>query len=181
MRFTKSIKFRLTIWYLVILVVLLLIFAVAAYLMLSNNLYQGLDDSLVLGAAQRENSLQVEDDSIDFQDDDEFSFNDQSVDLMRIYDGHGNLIQGWGDDLDIPQIRALQEQALAGESLFITDQTPDGKEIRLYAAPITDDDAIRGVVVVGSSTAEIEDMLANPRYSTPSKAASSQGRPSPGS
>ena len=46
MRFFKSIKFRLTMWYVLSLVALVLIFGTAAYLMLSHDLNQNLDDAL---------------------------------------------------------------------------------------------------------------------------------------
>jgi heavy metal sensor kinase len=164
MRFVKSIKFRLTIWYLVILGALLLVFAAVAYLMLSNSLYQSLDDSLKLGVTEVENSLEVEDGSIGLHDENEFDFGEQSVDLMLLYDNSGHLIQSWGKRVEIPQINTLQDQVLAGRSLFITTKIPNGQEIRLYASPFEDETGVHAVVVVGRSTAEIADVLERLRY-----------------
>jgi len=143
---------------------LLLVFAAVAYLMLSHSLYQSLDDSLKLGVTEVENSLEVEDGSIGLHDDNDFDFSEQSVDLMLLYDNSGHLIQSLGLSVEIPQINTLQDQVLAGRSLFITTKIPNGQEIRLYASPLRSDSAIHGVVVVGRSTAEIKDMLESLRY-----------------
>jgi heavy metal sensor kinase len=159
MRFVKSIKFRLTIWYLVILGALLILFSIGVYLMLSHSLYQGLDDSLKLGATELENSLEVQDGSISFRQDNQFDFGEQSVDLILLYDNSGHLVQGWGKRVDIPQINALLDQALAGRSLFTTFETGSGQEIRLYAAPLKDELGIHGVVVVDRATADVQDVL----------------------
>jgi len=164
MRFAKSIKFRLTIWYLGILGALLLVFAAVAYLTLSNSLYQGLDNSLMLGAAQLENSLEVDDGSIGLQQDNQFNFDEQSVEIMLLYDDQGHLMQSWGKRVEIPQINTLLGEALAGRSLFITSHMGSGQEIRLYAAPFEDATGVHAAVVVGRSTAEIKDVLERLRY-----------------
>ena len=103
--FFRSIKFRLTIWYLVVLGVLLLIFATIAYLMLSNSLYQSIDDSLKLGAANMGNFLEMEGSGADFDNDGQFDFGEQPLELMLFYDTGGNLVleQGWGIDKDNPK------------------------------------------------------------------------------
>jgi len=159
MRFTKSIKFRLTLWYLVILCVLLLLFAAMAYLMMSRSLYQSLDDSLRLGATELENSLEVEDGSIGFKHDGQSNFGVQSIELMLLYDTRGFLVQDWGLRVNIPQISTLLEQAVAGRSLFASSRTVNGQKIRLYAAPLKEDSVMHGIVVVGRTTAQIEEVL----------------------
>jgi heavy metal sensor kinase len=163
MRFVKSIKFRLTILYLVILGVLLLLFGAMAYLMLSHSLYQSLDDSLTLGVAQLETSLGAEDGNTSFQDDTQFSPGEQSITLMLLYDDQGHLMQSWGKIVEIPQINTLLDEALAGRSLFITSRG-SGQEIRLYAAPLEDQPGIHAAVVVGRSTADVQNVLERFRY-----------------
>jgi heavy metal sensor kinase len=164
MRYTRSIKFRLTVWYLVILVALLIILAAAAYLILSNSLYDDLDDSLVRGAAQLDNYLEIENGIIAFGKGSEFTLADQSLDLALIYDDHGVLIKSLGLSADIPQIGTLQEQVLSGRSLFVTSTTANGQEIRSYAAPVTDEASTHGVMVVGRSTAGVSVVLEKLRY-----------------
>ena len=51
----KSIKFRLTIWYLVAILFLLVAFGTVAYIMLSKSLYRNLDDALKARVAELEN------------------------------------------------------------------------------------------------------------------------------
>jgi len=164
MRFIKSIKFRLTIWYMGILCVLLLIFTVMAYLMLSHSLYQSLDDSLKLGATELENSLEVDNSSIGSQDENTFDFGEQSTELVLLYDDSGHLVQSWGKTMEVSQINTLVEQALAGQSLFTTGKAENGEGIRLYATPLKDELGIYAAVVVGRSTADVQDVLERFRY-----------------
>ncbi len=165
MRFIRSIKFRLTVWYLGILGALLLIFAIIAYIMLSNSLYQSLDDSLELGVAQLESSMEVEDEGADYEYGDWFDFGEQPLELMLLYDTEGRLVlaQGWGQNEDNPLMGTLIAQALTGRSLYTTEILK-GREMRLYATPLENEQAVNGVVVVGRSTAEVKDVLERFRY-----------------
>ncbi|TSA57467.1 HAMP domain-containing protein, partial [bacterium] len=163
--FFRSIKFRLTIWYLVVLGVLLLIFATIAYLMLSNSLYQSIDDSLKLGAANMGNSIELDISGADFDNDGQFDFGEQPLELMLFYDTGGNLVleQGWGVAKDNPQINTLISQTLVDGNLYTTEVL-NGREMRLYAVPIEGELAIDGVLLVGRSTAEVRDILENFGY-----------------
>ena len=163
MRFIKSIKFRLTIWYMGILCALLLIFAVLAYLMLSHSLYQSLDNSLKLVATELENSLEVENSSIGSQND-QFDFAGQPSELLLLYGDSGHLLQSWGKTMEVPQIDTLVEQALAGQSLFTTSKAENGEGIRLYAAPLKDALGTYAAVVVGRSPADVQNVLEKFRY-----------------
>jgi heavy metal sensor kinase len=159
MRFVKSIKFRLTIWYLVVLGALLVVFGVAAYFMLSHSLYQSLDDSLKLRGAQLEGSLEVEDGSIGFQDTGQGDFGGQLGELVLLYGADGNLLQQSGPQMEITQVDTLVTQALAGHSTLVTTKTEDGQETRLYASPIRGELGIHAAVIVGRSIAEIKEVL----------------------
>ena len=46
MKFFKSVKFRLTVWYLIVMGILLFIFAALSYFTLYHNLYENLDNNL---------------------------------------------------------------------------------------------------------------------------------------
>jgi heavy metal sensor kinase len=165
MKFIRSIKFRLTIWYLVVLMVLLILFATFTYLMLSNSLYQGIDDSLKLDVEQLETSIEPEDTGSDFKQGDQFGFDEHSFELMRLYDTEGSLVlaQGWGQSEDNLHTSTLITQALAGRSLYTTEVL-NGREMRLYAVPFEDEPAINGVLVVGRSTSQVKDVLERFRY-----------------
>jgi heavy metal sensor kinase len=159
MRFIKSIKFRLTIWYMGILCALLLIFAVLAYIMLSHNMYQSLDNSLTSVTIDLKSSMELDNSSIGSQNESQFDFAGQPSELLLLYDDSGHLVQSWGKIVDVPQINTLVGQALAGQSLFTTGKAGNGEEIRLYAAPLNNGSGINAAVVVGRSPADVQNIL----------------------
>ena len=55
MRFISSIKFKFTVWYLLVLTVLLIGLSLATYGYLSRNLYESLDDTLIVRTDQLRN------------------------------------------------------------------------------------------------------------------------------
>jgi heavy metal sensor kinase len=152
MRFVKTIRFRLTIWYLVILVALLLLFGMMSYFMLSQSLYQGLDDSLRARVLALENSLEVEDGHIDL------GITLQPSELVLLYGNDGSLLQGFGWGVEVPHIDTLVAQARGSHTSFLTARIANGDEIRLYVAPLSGESEI-GAIVVGRSTATVTEVL----------------------
>ena len=148
MRFFKSIKFRLTIWYLAVIVALLLIFGAVAYFMLSNNLYHNLDESLKARVAE----LQIAQDA-------HASLVEHLDELVLVCDTNGTMLQKLGPNIQFASIDGLVQQAIAGQNSFATSRTADGQKVRLYAAPFTINRITRFAVVVGRPTSEIEDVL----------------------
>jgi heavy metal sensor kinase len=150
MRFFKSIKFRLTVWYLLVITILLITFGTLAYFMLSYNLNQNLDDSLQARSLELRDSLVVEGDRI--------SFNEQLSELVLLYDANGLLIQRFGPNVAFPDIDKLVKQALIGDKLFLTKSTDDEQEVRFYATPFNIN-SNRIAILVGRSTAVVKDVL----------------------
>jgi heavy metal sensor kinase len=150
-RFFRSIKFRLTIRYLLVILVLLFTFGMTAYLLLSQSLYQGLDESLQLRAEELGTSLHVDNDKV--------SFTGTTNNLVLIYGANGELLGKFGPGEEITGIDELVSRALFGKDSFKTIRANDGQEVRLYTAPYTVDSNLRVAVVVGSLTAEIKDEL----------------------
>jgi len=164
MRFTKSIKFRLTVLNVTVLISLLIISGWIAYLMLSRNLYQNLDDSLKLGAAQLVTSLDADESNIGF-DGDELNINEQPFEIALLYDDKGHLLWSWGQKDEISQVYELVNDAIGGDSLFTTSETTTGQEMRFYAASFTlDESGDYTVIVVGHSTADIRSVLQTFRW-----------------
>jgi heavy metal sensor kinase len=151
MRFFKTIKFRLTMWYLVTLVVLLFVFGTAAYFMLSHNLHQNLDDSLRTRANELQGSLRVTNSGVEFDE--------RLSELVLIYDANENLMQRLGPNVEFVNIAGIVKQALFGETSFLTAVTTDGQEVRLYATPFTVNSKTRIAVVIGSPLSEISGVL----------------------
>ncbi len=151
MKFFKSLKFRLTIWSLVVIMVLLLVFGTVAYFMLSHNLYQNLDESLRKRVSELQSSLEIKDGQIVFEE--KFS------ELVMFYDADGALLQILGPNVEFANIDGLVKQTLFGQSSFLTAVTKDGQEVRLYAAPFTVDSKTRIAIVVGRPPDEIKNTL----------------------
>jgi heavy metal sensor kinase len=154
MRFVKSIKFRLTIWYLVILVALLFFFYIMSYFMLAKSLYQGLDESLETSAIALENSLDIWNGHIDL------GITLQSDETVLLYKSDGSLLQTFGTNVETPNIDTVVEQALENHASFLTIRTTNGQEMRLYAAPFPGEPGI-AVIVMGRSTVEVEGIMGN--------------------
>jgi heavy metal sensor kinase len=138
-------------WYLMTLVVLLLVFGIAAYFMLSHNLHQNLDDSLRRRANELQASLEVTDGGIDFPE--------KLSELVLIYDANQTLMQRLGPNVEFVNIAGTVNQALYGETSFLTATTSDGQEVRLYATPFTIDSKTRIAVIIGRPVAEIKGVL----------------------
>ena len=151
MSIIKSIKFRLTVWYLIAILVLLVAFGTVAYFMLSKNLYRNLDEALRARVSELEGSIKVEDNQISFEE----KFND----LVLLYDADGALLQRLGPNVRFPNIEEIVQQALFGGSSFLTATTTEGQEVRLYAGPFNLDSRTRIAIIAGRLTREIRNVL----------------------
>ncbi len=147
----KSIKFRLTVWYLLGIALLLIVFGMVAYKMLSRDLYQNLDNSLLTRARELENSIEVKDGKI--------SFEQKFADLVLIYDANGAPEQQLGPNVRYAKIEGMIRQALFGQSSYLTVETAEGQEVRLYAVPYNKDSSTRVAIVVGRLTQGIQQIL----------------------
>jgi len=146
MKFFKSIRTRLTIWYLAVMVILLLMFSSVAYLMLDHNLYQNLDNAL------RVKSTQLNAPSVIIP---------QSDEILLSFNYNGMLNQEIGTiTVDTSKLSGLVKQALSGQNSYLTTVTTANQGIRLYATSflnLFNDQPV--VVVVGQLTTEITDVL----------------------
>ena len=149
MKFFKSIKLRLTAWYVLVIVLLLVIFGATAYIMLSSNLYKNLDQALQLRAASIKDSLTIEDDF--------FSFRQRADEIVYFYDANGSVSVKSGPSSDFTNISKAIHDAINGQSTFLTRVTTDQQEMRLYAVPFND--AGVAAILVGRSTADVKAVL----------------------
>ena len=146
MKFFKSIRTRLTLWYLTVMVILLLMFSSVAYIMLDHNLYQNLDNAL------RAKSTQLNAPSVIIP---------QSDEILLSFNYNGTLNQEIGTiTVDTSKLSGLVKQALSGQNSYLTTVTTANQGIRLYATSflnLFNDQPV--VVVVGQLTTEITDVL----------------------
>ncbi|MBP1769323.1 MAG: hypothetical protein H6P97_203, partial [Candidatus Aminicenantes bacterium] len=117
----KSIKFRLTLWYLIAIVILLVVFGTVAYYLLSKNLYRNLDESLRARVIELEGSIKIEGGRVEFE---------QKVnELVMVYDADGALIQRLGPNVEFENIDKTVREALFGKSSFVSASTPNGPDV----------------------------------------------------
>jgi len=147
----KSIKVRLTVWYLVAIVVLLVVFGVVSYRLLRSNLLRNLDESLRARVTEIEGSIKVVGGQIQF----EGSFNE----LAMIYNADGTLRQRLGPNVRFSRIEEMVQQALFGKDSFQSTATTEGQEVRLYAQPYNIDSGTRVAIVVGRLLSDVREML----------------------
>ncbi len=81
MRVFKTIKFRLTVTYLVVIAILLLIFSLASYFLLSHDLHQNLDETLRIQEADIASTIKVQNGVL--------VYDDAASEISWIYDGNG--------------------------------------------------------------------------------------------
>jgi heavy metal sensor kinase len=151
MSITKTIKFRLTIWYVVAIAVLLSVFGGVAYYQLRKSLYRNLDVSLQARVAEIEASIKVDARQVYFEQ----KFND----LVMIYDADGALLQRLGPNVRFSHIEDTVKNALFGETSFLSATTTEGQAVRLYAAPFNADSRTRIAIIVGRLPSDVENLL----------------------
>jgi len=131
MSFIHSIKFRFTLWYLLVLVVLLTALSAGVYFYLSRSLYRSLDDSLELRSTQLR-SIPAILESIR-----QGEFQEELGEIVILYFYSGNqLMEVSPRGISIPLSHEFISQAIAGASSFTTIQTAEGEGLRLLAVPI---------------------------------------------
>ncbi|MGA2363584.1 MAG: ATP-binding protein [Candidatus Aminicenantales bacterium] len=134
------------------ILVLLAVFGTVAYFMLSKNLYRNLDEALQTRVTELEGSIKLVNGQISFEQ----KFND----LVFIYNADGALLQRLGPNIGFPHIEKIVQQALLGQSSFLTATTTEGQNVRMYGAPFNVDSRTRIAVIVGRLPQDIQNMLA---------------------
>jgi heavy metal sensor kinase len=131
MSFIHSIKFRFTIWYLLVLAILLAALSIGVYFYLSRSLYRNLDDSLELRSTQLCSISTI----LESINQGEFEQELGEVVILYFYSG-GQLLEVSPQGINITVPDELISQAIAGASSFATVQTAEGERLRLLAVPI---------------------------------------------
>ena len=146
MKFFKSIRTRLTLWYLGFIVVLLLIFSSVAYLMLDYNLYNNLDNSLQTRIAQLNTPSGII---------------PKLNEVVLSFNANGTLAgETGGITVDASKLSGLVKKVMSGQNAYLSTVTTKNEGVRLYAAvflnPFSGEPS---VWIVGQSTTEITDVL----------------------
>lgn len=162
--FLKSVRFRLTLWYVGILTFVLVIFSGVVYLLLTNSLHSGLDDLLKARVSQVTSSYNISDGKLNLQEQDE---NGQLVpaegEIGLLLNPQSQVIQKSGrlSQTDITALMRLATARPANKESYFSDfdllpyATADNTGIqldyRILVAPVLDGDTLVGVLVLGRS------------------------------
>jgi heavy metal sensor kinase len=131
MSFIHSIKFRFTIWYLLVLAVLLVALSAGVYFYLSRSLYRNLDASLELRSSQLRSIPAI----LESIRQGEFQEELGEIVILYFYSGD-QLMEVSPRGVSIPLSDEFISQAIAGTSSFTTIQTDEGEGLRLLAVPV---------------------------------------------
>jgi heavy metal sensor kinase len=164
----RGIRLRLTLWYLLVLVVVLALFGGGVYFALRESLEDGLETSVrsrsdaLLSVIQidggnptlPESVIQAatgpDTDDEDLDDDEQFA---------RTWDRAGNVISdAGGAEAEVPERRSEVLPVVGGTERWFTLPGDDG-DFRVLARPIVADGEVAGVLEVGQSHEEIDETL----------------------
>lgn len=176
--FLQSVRFRLTLWYVGLLALLLAVFSVVVYLILTGSLHSGLDDLLRARVSQLVGSYNISNGQLNLQERDETG---QVVpaegEILLLLNPQGVLIQKAGrlSQLDITALTRLANTTAAslhGQQEYFTnyelspDTIPPGSkgsqiDYRVLLTAVTDNGLTIGTLVLGRSRESTEAISRN--------------------
>jgi HAMP domain-containing protein len=156
------IRLRLTLWYVVLLAIILAVFIASVYLLLRQSLYRNLDESMLNQANALLDVVQYEGDRLFLPSEVSEMDRSQDEDFVRLFDASGNLLR-FDNTAALGQVPVDAEavaNALRGES--ITRRVKIGEDddpMRVITLPIIQDGEIVGVLEAGQSEEDVSDTL----------------------
>jgi signal transduction histidine kinase len=167
-RMFRSIRVRLTLWYVLLLSIVLILFGAVLYVALQYTLADNLDDILLNSPSVVINSLQIDDQGhLSAGPEAPLAWSDpeRGEHFWRVLDLSGQTVaqSGIQDLADWPVDAAAIAQILAGQDLFQTVHSGD-VTVRMYTAPVIHRGQIVGVVQQGLSMEETLKILATFRW-----------------
>jgi heavy metal sensor kinase len=162
MSFIHSIKFRFTLWYLLVLVVLLTALSVGVYFYSSRSLHENLDNSLELRSTQLVGFADI----LESIEQGEFQEELGEIIILYFYADKQSVVYS-PPGISIPLSDEFLSQAVNSTGLFTTIQTAEGEGLRLLAIPVDLGGPPPGpppsippaLLVIGRSTKQIEQAL----------------------
>jgi heavy metal sensor kinase len=156
----RTIRARLTLWYVALLALILFAFSGALYFLLAHGLYQQLDDSLTLNAHQLAGELNIQDGQVHIP-------NREAADvaalrargyLIRLLDPQAQVIDINVGSVELPVPPGAREAALQGHDQFETVPL-NGENYRLYTLPLDDNGQLQGMLQIAQNYGGIENTL----------------------
>lgn len=155
----RSLRLRLTLWYVLLLAIILAAFSAGIYLALRHNLYANLDDSIESRANDLLALIQYEGDRPTLSARITGDIADLGEKLVRVYDASGTLtFDDSGEAGAVPIDRQAVQAALAGQTIT-HGVTVAGDPFRIGILPIERNGRIVGALEVGRAADDVSDTL----------------------
>jgi heavy metal sensor kinase len=161
MQWFKSIKFRLTSWYVVILAVILSLFSLFLYLTLADSLYKGVDSKIktmaeiIVSSARSSFAIDLDQLLTDRYGVRPFGRYIQLLDESGKIGGSSTNVQDLKIPISVPTLKAASKGITTYENVQVMGKYP----LRLITMPVMDNGRMIGVVQVASSLEGVEEAL----------------------
>ena len=153
-----TIRWRLTIWYVALLMTTLAVFGIGVYTGMRHRLYESFDDQLRDQAAVTLGAVRI--DSGKPQLDPGISGDDGHEYYVRLLSADGEILADTGyDGYPIPISQTAIAEALAGHSGVRTNMAASDESLRIVTLPVRNGGQIAGVLEVGLDRNEIDDAV----------------------
>ncbi|MFN8454795.1 MAG: ATP-binding protein [Anaerolineae bacterium] len=164
MRRLKTLRARFALWIAGLFLAVLITFGLLVYLSMAQGLAASFDDTLSLGASQVIAGLEVEQGKLVFPED--FATEPENADLrargftVRVFNPDGQLMQAFGPYQTLPLSPQSLVVAIQRQPTFDTLTGPtDQAQIRVYTAPVIDNQRVVGLVQVAQTLADLQATL----------------------
>jgi heavy metal sensor kinase len=158
----KTVRARLTLWYIALLLLILIAFSGALYFTLERALYQEVDDSLALNAHELANGVSVINGQIVLPGDQNDISDRNAVRargyLVRILDTYGKVLSTNSTYAPLPVSPYAVATARRGLSQFETVSVK-GEAYRIYTTSVQDNGRVVGALQIAEALGEIEATL----------------------
>ena len=157
------IRVRLTLWYVLLLAVILAAFATGVYLLLRHSLYSNLDDSLEAMAGSILSTIQFDEDRPRLPNTQASNDPTEEEHFARIFDAEGQVtFTNTPVQENVPVDDQAVNAALSGEGTARKSSFADDDEIlRVITLPILRGETVLGALEVGQSEEEVSDTLSS--------------------
>lgn len=159
----KSVRVRLTLWYMLLLALTLIVFSSGLYLVLARGLYQQVDDGLRLMAGQFLGTINVDNGQLSLetnQGEDETATLAERGLLVRIVDAHGRVVDSSGPFRDLRFLPPVVTETLQVPPTFMTVDAPgEAASVRVYSVPYEENGRVYGLVQIGQSLETVQTTL----------------------
>jgi len=155
----RLVRVRLTLWYVLLLAVILAAFSAGVYMILRHHLYNNLDESINNYSGALFDTIQYEGDQPTLPDSIAWGDPYEGEHFARVFDTSGSLT--FDDSAlagDVPVDTQAIDGALAGKSETRSVKV-DGDPMRVRTWPITRDGEVTGVLEVGLSSDDVSDTM----------------------